>query len=182
MKIWLWWRSVLPTRKPPWPPTLCITLKMRMGRTWCTRTSLLIMFGKFEKNSVCSTTRRKSCWANVFRTSHCWWTLLPPPLTYCHTRCDLFWTSVDYWRQITSNVSSYLQNTGITAGWHRMGHVHAESMYRSKCKEVKKSLCDSLIILFSFESESIMGKILRRYVARYAASMHHEWRHCQGCL
>jgi hypothetical protein len=42
-----------------------------------------------------------------------------------------------------------------------MGHVHVGNMYRSKHKEAKESLCDSLTILLSFESESVMGKILR---------------------
>jgi len=56
-----------------------------------------------------------------------------------------------------------------------MGHVHVGSMYRSKRKEAKESLCDSFIVLLSFESESVMG--LRQYVARYTTSTHHEWRH-----
>jgi hypothetical protein len=63
-----------------------------------------------------------------------------------------------------------------------MGHVHAGNMYRSRCKEAKESLCDSLIVLLSFESGSVMGKILRRYVARYATLTHHKWRQCRGCL
>jgi hypothetical protein len=42
-----------------------------------------------------------------------------------------------------------------------MGHVHAGSMYQLKCKEAKKSLYDYLIVLFSFESKSDMGKISR---------------------
>jgi hypothetical protein len=46
-----------------------------------------------------------------------------------------------------------------------MGHVHARSMYGSRCKEVEESLCDSLTVLLSFESGGVMGKILRRYVA-----------------
>jgi hypothetical protein len=40
---------MLSAREPPWPPILHIMLKMRMGGTWCTRTSLLIMFEKFKK-------------------------------------------------------------------------------------------------------------------------------------
>jgi len=40
----------------------------------------------------------------------------------------------------------------------------------------------TLIILLSFESESVMGKILRRHVAPYTTLTHHEWRHYQGCL
>ncbi len=63
-----------------------------------------------------------------------------------------------------------------------MGHMHAGSMYRSRRKKAKESLCDFLTILFSFESRSVMGKILRRYVTQYVASTHHKWRHCQGCL
>jgi hypothetical protein len=47
-----------------------------------------------------------------------------------------------------------------------MGHLHVGSMYRSRCKEAKESLCDSLIVLISLESGSVMGKISRRYVAR----------------
>ncbi len=86
------------------------------------------------------------------------------------------------WRHKTSNISSCLQSIGITTGWRRMGHVHARSMYRSRRKEAKESLCDSLTILLSFESGSVMGKILRRYVARYAASTHHKWRHYRRCL
>jgi len=42
-----------------------------------------------------------------------------------------------------------------------MGHVHVKNMYRSKRKEAKESLCDSLTILPSFEFESVMGKISR---------------------
>jgi len=53
----------------------------------------------------------------------------------------------------------------MTAGQYRMGHVHAGSMYRSRHKEAKVSFCDSLTILLSFESENVMGKISRRYVA-----------------
>ncbi len=63
-----------------------------------------------------------------------------------------------------------------------MGHVHAGSMYRSKRKEAKESFCDYLIVLLSFASISVMGKISKRYVARYVASTYHEWRHCRGCL
>jgi len=63
-----------------------------------------------------------------------------------------------------------------------MGHVHARSMYRSRRKKAKEYLRDSLTIMLSFESESVMGKILKRYVAQYAASTHHEWRHCRRCL
>jgi hypothetical protein len=63
-----------------------------------------------------------------------------------------------------------------------MQHVHVRSMYQSRCKKAKESRCDSLTILLSFESWSVMGKISKRYVARYVASMHHEWRHCWGCL
>jgi hypothetical protein len=33
-----------------------------------------------------------------------------------------------------------------------MGHVHVGSMYRSRRKEAKESLCDSLTVLLSFES------------------------------
>jgi hypothetical protein len=39
-----------------------------------------------------------------------------------------------------------------------MGHVHARSMYQSRRKEAKESLCDFLTILFSFEYGSVMGK------------------------
>jgi hypothetical protein len=63
-----------------------------------------------------------------------------------------------------------------------MGHVHATSMYRSKRKKAKEFICDILIVLLSFESESVMGKISRRYVARYTSLTHHEWRHYRGCL
>jgi len=63
-----------------------------------------------------------------------------------------------------------------------MGHVHIGSMYRLKRKEAKESLCDSLIVLLSFESGSVMGKISKQYVAQYVTSTHHEWKHCQGCL
>jgi len=42
-----------------------------------------------------------------------------------------------------------------------MGHVHVGSMYQSRRKEAKESLCDSFTILFSFESGSVMGKILK---------------------
>jgi hypothetical protein len=55
-------------------------------------------------------------------------------------------------------------------------------MYQSKRKEAKESLCDYLIVLLSFESENVMGKISRRYVVGYATSTHHEWRHYQKCL
>jgi hypothetical protein len=41
MKIWPLWRSVLPAKEPPWPPTLHIMLKIWMSGTWCTWTSLL---------------------------------------------------------------------------------------------------------------------------------------------
>jgi hypothetical protein len=47
-----------------------------------------------------------------------------------------------------------------------MGHVHAGNMYRSRCKEAKESFCDYFNVMFSFESRSDMGKILRRYVTR----------------
>jgi hypothetical protein len=63
-----------------------------------------------------------------------------------------------------------------------MGHMDARNMYRSRRKEAKESLCDSLIVLLSFESESVMGKILKQYVARYTALTHHEWRHYLKCL
>jgi hypothetical protein len=63
-----------------------------------------------------------------------------------------------------------------------MGHVHARSMYRSRRKEAKESLCDSLTILLSFKFEGVMGKILRWYVAQYVTLTHHEWKHCRGCL
>jgi hypothetical protein len=52
----------------------------------------------------------------------------------------------------------------ITTRQRRMGHMHEGSMYRSRRKEAKESLCDSLTIMLSFESGSVMGKILRRYV------------------
>ncbi len=50
-----------------------------------------------------------------------------------------------------------------------MGHVHAGSMYRSRRKEAKESLCDSLTILLSFESESVWE--------RYRNDMLHDTRH-----
>jgi hypothetical protein len=105
-----------------------------------------------------------------------------PPPTYCHIGRNLFRTSPDCWRHKAFDVSSCLQNTRIIAGWRRMGHVHAGSMYWSRCKEAKESLCDSFIVLLSFESGSVMGKISRWYVARYLASTHHEWRQCRWCL
>jgi hypothetical protein len=53
-------------------PTLHITFKMRMGGTWCMWTSLLIMFGKFEKKFGQFDNKEKKLWANVFHTSRCW--------------------------------------------------------------------------------------------------------------
>jgi hypothetical protein len=113
--------------------------------------------------------RRKSYWANVFRTSYCWWMLLLPPPTYYRIGRDLFRTSPNYWRHRTFDISSYLWSIGITIGRRRMGHVHAGNMYWSRRKEAKESLCDSLTIMLSFESG-------------YAALTHHEWKHCWGCL
>jgi hypothetical protein len=40
----------------------------------------------------------------------------------------------------------------------------------------------TFIILLSFESKSVMGKISRQYVARYTTSTHHKWRNYRGCL
>jgi hypothetical protein len=110
------------------------------------------------------------------------WTLIPPPLTYYRIRRDLFRTSSDCWQHRAFDISSYLRNIGITIGQHIMGHVHARSMYQSRRKEAKESLCDFLTILFSFEYGSVMGKTSKWYVARYAALTHYEWRHCRGCL
>ncbi len=42
-----------------------------------------------------------------------------------------------------------------------MGHVHVGSMYQLRHKEVKESLCDSLIILLSFESQKCYGKDIK---------------------
>jgi len=126
--------------------------------------------------------RRKSYWVNVFRTSHHWWTLLPSPPTYYRTRCDLFRTSPDYCRHKTSDVSSCLWSIGIITRQHRMGHMHGRNMYQSKRRKVKEYFCDYFIVLLSFESGSVMWKILRWYVAWYVASTHHELRHCWGCL
>jgi hypothetical protein len=144
--------------------------------------AILWMGWNSRKSLVGPITRRKSYWANVFCTSYCWWTLLLLPLTYYHTRRDLFRTSPDCWRHRASNISSYLWNIGITTWWHRMGHVHVGNMYRSRRKEAKEFLCDSFNILLSFESKNVMGKILRRYVTQYTTSTHHEWRHYRRCL
>ncbi len=43
-------------------------------------------------------------------------------------------------------------------------------------------MCDFFIVMLSFESRSVMGKISRRYVAQYATSTHHKWRHYRGYL
>jgi hypothetical protein len=104
--------------------------------------------------------------------------LLPPPPTYCRTELDLFQTSLDYWRHRTSDVLS-LQNIRIITRQCRMEHMHVRSMYQSRCKEAKESLCDSFTILLSFESRSVMGKISKWYVAQFVALTHHEWRHYQ---
>ncbi len=135
-----------------------------------------------RKSLVNPIVRRNNCWANVFHTSRYWWMLLPLPPAYCRTRHDLFRTSPDCWWHRAFDVSSYLRSTGITTRQHRMGHMHAGNMYRSRGKEAKESFCDYLTILLSFESESVMGKILRRYVARYTTSTHLKWRHHRGCL
>ncbi len=54
-----------------------------------------------------------------------------------------------------------MRNIGIIVGRHRMGHVHVGSMYQLRHKEVKESLCDSLIILLSFESQKCYGKDIK---------------------
>jgi hypothetical protein len=150
---------------------------MWMGGMWSTWTSLLIMFGKFEKTFGQFDNKEKKL------LGECISYILPLVnassfasylLSYW---ARLFRTSPNCWRHRASDVSSYLRSIRIIPGRRKMGHVHAGNMYRSTHKEAKEFLCDSLTILLSFESKSVMGKILRQYVARYVTSTHHEWRH-----
>jgi len=139
-----------------------------MGGTWCMLTSLLIMFGKFEKIFGWHDNEEKKLLANVFRTSRRWWTLPLLPRTYCHIGCDLFLTSLDYWWHKASDVSSCLRSTGIIARRRKMGHVHATCIDQDA-----KRLRNLFVILLLFYSPLNL-KVL---CERYRDDMSHDMQH-----
>ncbi len=128
MKIWPLWRRMLLARKPPWLPTLCITLKMLMGGTWCTQISLLIMFGKFKKKFGLIDNEKKKLLGKCI--------LYILPLVNASSSTSYL---LSYWARPLSNISGCLWSIGITSGRHIMGHVDAGNTYQWRHKKAKES-------------------------------------------